>query len=278
MRSVELHVGIMNRFILFLLLMVVFTSGCGRAHYNGQKVSDLLKQLDPASPESDRAQAIGHLQRLGTNAFPFLIAEMNSFKWHTPQETNKSVIDRAQRLRAAFDVFGTNLIPLTNVFVESLNTNRNFVSAMDGLVAIGTRAVPYLLGALTNRESAIRLNAVAAILKLARTDSDTAMVALPHLIPLLKDESVLVRSLATETLGLYCANPSACMPALLEIVLGDSDEVVRSQAVKAVGRIQARVGRIDPNTRSVLEKVSRQDTSQVVRRNAERLLAQRNGN
>jgi hypothetical protein len=278
MRSVELHVGIMKWFIVLLLLVAVATSGCGQALYDGQEVSDILKQLAPASPEADRAQAIGRLQRLGTNAFPFLIAEMNSFKWHTPQETNKSVIDRAQRLRAAFDVFGTNLIPLTNVFVGNLNTNRNFVSAMDGLVAIGTRGVPYLLGALTHRESAVRLNAVAAILKLARTDSDSAMLAMPHLIPLLKDESVLVRSLATETLGLYCTNPSACMPALLEIVLGDSDEVVRSQAVKAVGRIQARVGRIDPNTRSVLEKVSRQDKSQVVRRSAERVLAQGNGN
>jgi hypothetical protein len=273
MRSVEFRVDTMKWFIS-LLLIAGAMPGCSQGHNNGHEVSEILKQLDPATPEADRAQAIERLQRLGTNAFPFLITEMNAFRWHTPQEKDKSVIARAQRLRAAFDVFGTALTPITDEFVESLNTNRNFVCAMDGLVATGERGTPYLIGALTNRESAIRLNAVAAILKLARTNPETAKLTLPYLIPMLKDESVLVRSLATETLGLYCADPSSCIPALLQIALADSDEVVRSQAVKAIGRMRARVGGIDPNTRRVLKEVSEQDKSQVVRRSAERILAE----
>jgi len=256
---------------LALLLMVAVASGCSPGPNTGQEVSDILKQLGPASSEADRTQAIKRLQRLETNAFPFLMKEMNSFKWQTPQETNKAIINRAQRLRAAFDVFGTNLITLTNVFAESLNTNRNFISAMDGLVAIGKRGVPYLIAALSDRESSIRLNAVAAILKLARTDSDVATMTTPHLIPLLKDESVLIRSLATETLGLYCGEPSACLPALLEVLLNDTNQVVRSQAAKAIGRIQVRVGPMDSTTRSILEEVSRNDKSEVVRRSAERV-------
>ena len=87
--------------------------------------------------------------------------------------------------------------------------------------------------------------------------TDPFPLALPTLILLLKDQSALTQSLVAETLGVYCADPDACIATLLELALADPDLVVRSQAIKAVGRIQARVGRTNPKTKSVLEEISR---------------------
>ncbi len=262
---------------LISLMATAMVLGCNQASGERQEMASILEQLDPTNSEVNRIEAVDRVKRLGTNAFPLLIAEMNSFKWHTPQEKDQAIIDRTRRLRMAFEVFGTNLVQLTNEFVKNLNTNRNFVSAMDGIVATGEKGIPYLIAALTNREAAIRLNAVAGILKVARTSPEKAKRITPSLIPIVKDEFVLVRSLATETLGLYCDNSNVCTPALLEVALEDTDEVVRCQAIKAVGRIQARVGTISPNTKSVLEKIYKHDNSRVVRQCAERALAQENG-
>ncbi len=262
-----------TRFLLSFLLLIATLEGCSEAESKSKPVSRMLKSLDDASSESERAEAIESLRHRGTNAFPFLVAEMNSFRWHIPEEKDQEVLCRTRRLRTAFEVFGTSLAPLKREFVANLETNRNFVSALDGLVSMGGQGIPYVIGAMTNREPAIRLNAVAAVLKVGRTNPDIGKLAVPNLILLLGDQSALIRSLAALTLGASSAEPDASILALLKLALADPDEVVRSQAVKGVGKIQMRLGRVDSHTKTVLEEISQQDRSLAVRLCAERILA-----
>jgi hypothetical protein len=153
------------RLLAILLLVAATLQGCSEAGNNDKSLSKILMQLDSTSPESDRDKAVESLRHLGTNAFPLLVAEMNSFKWQTPQEKDERIISRTQRLRTAFDVFGTNLAPLTQEFVANLDTNRNFVSALDGLAAMRERGAVHLVEAMTNREPPVRFNAVITIIE-----------------------------------------------------------------------------------------------------------------
>jgi hypothetical protein len=93
---------------------------------------------------------------------------------------------------------------------------------------------------------------------------------------LLNDQSVLVRSLATETLGLYCDEPDKDIPRLLKLAQSDPEVVVRIQGIKAIWRIQTRFGPISADRRSLLEEISKQDKSEVVRACVDRFLAGKN--
>lgn len=257
-----------------VLIAIAVVLGCGQAATNRAEMLNILAELGSTNSAAVQKDAVERLQRLGTNAFPFLIAEMDSFKWHTPQEQDQSIIDRTRRLQRAFNVLGTNLIPLTNEFVSSLNTNRNFVSALNGLAAMGNQGIPYLILALTNGNADVRFAAVGGVLQVARKSPEEAKGAIRGLIPLLQDESALVRSLAANVLGLYCVEPHACIPALLQAALTDSNEVVRCQAVKAVGSIRMRTRRMELPTRRILEEISKQDKSHFVRETAEQVIEQ----
>lgn len=240
-------------------------TACRESENKSAQFSRILEQLDPSSSESDRAKAVQSLKDLGTNAYPFLVTEMNSIKWHVPVEKDADTIRRSQRLRSAFQVFGTNLAPLTQEFVANLDTNRDFIGALNGLVVMGGQGFLHITEALTNRETAIRFAAVSAVMTTGQTNLDFMGGVIPILVRLLKDESASVRCIASETLGLYCTESEQCVPALLDRARNDPDVVVRSQAVKAIGKIQGRIGHIDSETRSVLENISTQDQSQIVR-------------
>lgn len=260
------------RLILSLFFITGLLEGCGRAPNSGNPLSILLGQLDPACPEPARVRAAQELRQLGTNAFPLLVAEMNSFRWHTPEERDETIVSRTRRLREAFQVIGTNLAPLIPEFLANLDTNRNFVSALDGLAATGELGVRHIVEAVTNQQSPIRLNAIATVMKLG-TNSDTARLAVPNLILLFKDPSAIIRSLSTEAVGLLCDQQSACLSPLLRVARADPDLVVRTQAIKAIWRIHIRLGHTGPDTIAVLEEISKTDESQAVRSCAERFLA-----
>jgi HEAT repeats len=262
------------RLLAALFFIAVMLIGCSEAGNKGNQFSQILSELGPASPEANRATAAIKLQQMGTNAFPFLVAEMNSFKWHTPEEKDEKILSRTRRLRGAFQVLGANLLPMTGEFVRDLDTNRNFVNALDGLCAIGEQGVPFIIGAMTNRQSALRLNAIGAVLKMG-TNFNTAGLALPNLIFLLNDESVLVRSLAIETIGVYCNEPSTVISPLFKVARSDPDLVIRVQGIKAIWRIQTRNRGVDADTKARIEEISKSDESSVVRACAERFLAGR---
>jgi len=258
--------------MLALFVMAALLEGCQRVPNSGNSLSRILDNLDPACAEPDRARAARELRQLGTNAFPALVAEMNSFRWHTPEEKDETIVSRTRRLREAFQLIGTNTAPLIPEFLANLDTNRNFISALDGLAATGESGVRYIVGALTNKQPPVRLNAVATVMKLG-TNSDAARLAVQNLILLFKDQSAIIRSLSTEAVGLFCDNQSACIPPLLELARTDPDLVVKTQAIKAIWRLQIRLGPTGPDTSSVLEEISKTDESQAVRSCAERFLA-----
>src|ERR1700677_3173802 len=73
------------RILAALLLVTAMLEGCGEAKNKGNSLSHILSELDPSCPKPDRTGAIESLQQLGTNVFPLLVEEMNSFRWHTPE-------------------------------------------------------------------------------------------------------------------------------------------------------------------------------------------------
>jgi hypothetical protein len=260
------------RLLTILFVLAAALAGCSDAGKNDNPLSKILSQLDPTCSESDRTQAVESLRLLGTNAFPSLVAEMNAFKWHTPEEKDEKVISRMRRLRAAFEVFGTNLVPLTGELLANLTTNRNCMGALNGLVAMRDPGVIYLVEAMTNSDAPVRQGAVAAIKQIG-TNANVAKLAFPNLVLLLKDDSPLTRCLAVQTIGAYCFEPNTCIPVLLECAQADPDLVVRSQSVKGVGRIRVRFGQLDAKTISTLVDISKHDRSKVVRSCAARVLA-----
>ena len=259
------------RLLAAIFLMMAIT-GCDKSANNDIQFSLMLKQLDPALPESVRAEAVQNLRNLGTNAFPLMVIEMNSIKWHVPVEKDQEIIRRSQRLGTAFEIFGTNLAPVAQDFVANLNIHSNFIGALNAFVVMGGQGLPYVDEALTNDESPIRFAAVSAVMKMGQTNPEIAAETVPTLIQLLKDQSASVRCLAGESLGLYCTKPEVSVPALLDCARKDTDAVVRCQAIKAVGKIQARFGTTNSETHLALENISTQDESPSVRACAMRVL------
>jgi hypothetical protein len=112
---------------------------------------------------------------------------------------------------------------------------------------------------------------VAVVMKLG-TNFNVAELAMPNLIHLLNDQSTLVRSFATEAIGVYCNDTSIIFPTLFRVARDDPDPVIRTQCVKAIWRIQTRLGKVDPNVRPLLEEIFEHDQSHLVRSCAERFL------
>ncbi len=112
--------------------------------------------------------------------------------------------------------------------------------------------VPYLIQALTNEATAVRVEATKALRNIglqrlldtnltpqAEMELRTAAkTAVPGLAAALKDPDVMVRANAAITLGFLREQPDITVPALMQ-ALNDQENRVALSAAKALGRLQA---------------------------------------
>ena len=156
------------RKILCLLVVLVFLQGCSKnaETYSGP-LKEIFSQLDASRQESlslEDVQKIldkvnDDLRAMGTNVFTYIVEEMNSFKIAKidyPWEDDKNTEKRFQNLQLVFGLLEKDMEPIIPEFVANLDTNRNFLTGISGLVNCGSLGMPYLEEALNHPDEHIR--------------------------------------------------------------------------------------------------------------------------
>lgn len=188
-----------------------------------------------AKQRKQEQKAVEKLQQLGTNCLPRLMAEVRAVG--RVEATNRvAAMEPTRRITRAFEILGTDAKPLLPMLVEELHTGRSVGPSMAGIVKIGgTDAGIALVRGLTNSDSTIRNWTMSALSSFA-SDRDVSLAAVPSLLRLLKDDFGFSRALAASVLGTLRQEPDTVIPTLIQLAKNDSDFVVRSSAIKAIGR------------------------------------------
>ena len=154
--------------ILYLLITLALLQGCSKnaETYSGP-LKEIFSQLDasrqePLPPEEVQkilVQVNEDLQAMGTNVLTCVVEEMNSFKVAKidyPWEDNKNIENRFKNLKLVFSLLNKDMEPIIPEFVANLDTNRNFLAGISGLLNCGSLGMPYLEAALNHPDEHIR--------------------------------------------------------------------------------------------------------------------------
>lgn len=214
-----------------------------------------------------RSQAVVQLQALGTNALPLLVEELNHVA--DVEKTNAAqAIGLKVRIWAAFIVLGPQAKSLIPKLVVNLNTDRDPGNAAQALANIGGAVAGFaLVDALTNYSVNVQVSA-ASSLAFFKNDRDVADAAVPSLLRCLGTGSTTLRSVAMNTLSTLKARPRLVVPALMRTAENDPDFILRAYAVQSIGRFGTNAIFVKDD----LEKLSRLDKNETVRRTAKRIL------
>ncbi len=260
--------------IVGILLFQVFSqSGC-----NPRKdhITELLEKLDIREADfkldkKDRQEwkksyefASKELKEMGTNSFPFLIKELNSFTCSFPIEKNKKKAKKAAQLMSAFDILGTNLAPLLPEFESCLNTNRNYRCAIFGIKSLGKPAVHYLVDILnTNNNPDICAVTVQDLSDLGwrlneknqKIDSDLAKTIIKELTPYLRDPDEYLNLNAIRGIEIYCQDAKSGIQPLLENLDGQFFPI-RAQMLGTIANIQNYFQEYDPQVDIIISEIN----------------------
>lgn len=260
----------MRTMILLLLLPVMFLAGgspslvCQGANedldqYQFQAILDALDSPFAKNQEQDRAAA--KLRALGTNALPFLMAEVRTLG--KIEATNLvAANDLKMKLQGAFKVLGSEAKPLLPELIAEFKAGRSLGVTPYALAQIGgDEAGRALVQAITNTNPQVRASGASAI-EYFKTNSEMAKAATHSLLQLLSDSSGPLRALAASTLGTLGAGPDIVVPALLRIAESDPDSVVRAAAIRSIGRFGANA----VSAKEGLNKIARADKDEDVRK------------
>jgi HEAT repeat protein len=266
-------VYVMRRQIRTVVTALFLASHCYSAEqpaFEGRPIESWLNDLmrEPAAARPDvYERATNALHQIGSNALPFLVAELR-LKEEDLVTGELSLDQRRARLRIAFRVLGSHARPILPTIVKELHTGPNPFEAAFALASVGPDGFPPLVQALTNQSFDVRASAVQAISRFSEEPSFDA--AVPNLISCLRDNSPTLRSITAETLGAVARSPSNVVPALVERVLNDPDAAVRFNSAKALGRFGPAAAEAIP----ALQKVATNDKERFARTAAEAALRQ----
>jgi len=226
----------------------------GEPRYQGKSLTYWLRSLDGSplafgglemEPNHPAALAFRHM---GSKAVPLLIRELRA---RDPAWKRKvaSVLDgnsflgmdftpaRVRHHRAIQACYALGPVAKAAVpdLLQLLGEGRvSFSLRSFTLAAMGSEALPSLIGGLTNRQSEVRLYAAMAL----RNVSYDVEPAVPALVVCLGDrQDYRVRCEAAMTLAHIRKKPEVVVPALTQN-LSDTNETVRSMAATALARFR----------------------------------------
>lgn len=238
--------------------------------YQNRPLTDWLADLrDPTQPffqvtPAERAKsdkAVLAIRAMGKKTLPFLLCDLGSDKYaQLRQKEDKPnslpVEKRYGQAIQAFEALGPLALPAIPELVRTLPRNPGYAPA--ALVAIGPKAMSWILGALTNENFFARDNTAAylanAILAQRMKPTD-ASAALPIAIRNLQYESTNQLFLANtrwRAAGLVDAlqlQPDLSVPALADC-LDDSQGTVAAECARALGDF-------GPNAQSAIPSLTR---------------------
>ena len=268
------------RKILCLLVVLVFLQGCSKnaETYSGP-LKEIFSQLDASRQESlslEDVQKIldkvnDDLRAMGTNVFTYIVEEMNSFKIAKidyPWEDDKNTEKRFQNLQLVFGLLGKDMEPIIPEFVANLDTNRNFLTGISGLVNCGSLGMPYLEEALNHPDEHIR-EAVTISLIVKKNRSPDWKVS-PELskavhaasVSLLENKSDEVKCLAAFGVADYCTDPKESISILMDRFTKETSPIVRIAFIKLSGQIYREFPDSDKNFLATLEKIAKDENNE----------------
>ena len=273
-----------------LLFQIFSQSGCSPKK---DHVTELLEKLDlmkdfnqdgsyngkdGTRTMEDYQLARKELKEMGTNSFPFLVKELNSFAFdlnsytYDPNhEKNREAWEKKcakyRQLSTAFSILGTNLTSmLLPEFESCLDTNKNYGCALCGISCIGEPAIRYLLDILsTNNSSDIRSVAACELSNLGVTlnirdkivvDPKLGEAITEKLIPYLKSTNAFVQVRVASGIAIYCQDAKSVVQPLLECLKNEKNEEVLAQIIKWTSYIQDYFKEYDPQVDIVVKEIS----------------------
>lgn len=236
--------------------------------YNGKEGNHAMENYQLARKE---------LKEMGTNSFPFLIKELNSFTYdldsfiYDPnREKNREAWEKKcakyRQLTTAFSILGTNLTSmLLPEFESCLYTNKNYGCALSGISTLGEPATRYLLDILsTNNSSDIRSVAACELSNLGVTlnirdkivvDPKLGEAITEKLIPYLKSPNAFVRVRVASGIAIYCQDAKSAIQPMLECLKDEKNEEVLVEIIKWTSYIQDYFEEYDPQVDIVVKEI-----------------------
>ena len=266
--------GVQRRRLIILLLGCVLLVGTvvlawprnREPDYGGRKLSDWLLAYGSSSIPPETAEAAEAIRHIGTNALPWLMIwrnyQMPSWKGNLAAVLERGPLTgtytravgrslaRQQNLAAqtlvGFQVLGRQASPAIPELKALLKDEPSSVWAMQALANIGEPALPALLAALVDPQTANRDNLPRYFGSMRRSGHDIS-AAVPVLAQCLNDPNAEVAAAAAVSLAMtarepgsrgpfFKANPAAferVMPALAGS-LKDPRPAVRVASVRAI--------------------------------------------
>ena len=268
------------RQILCLLVVLVFLQGCSKnaETYSGP-LKEIFSQLDASRQESlslEDVQKIldkvnDDLRAMGTNVFTHIVEEMNSFKIAKidyPWEDDKNIEKRFQNLQLVFGLLGKDMEPIIPEFVANLDTNRNFLTGISGLVNCGSLGMPYLEEALNHPDEHIReAVTISLIVKKNRSPDwepspELSKAVHAASVSLLENKSDEVKCLAAFGVADYCTDPKESISILMDRFTKETSPIVRIAFIKFSGQIYREFPDSDKNFLTTLEKIAKDENNE----------------
>ena len=268
------------RQILCLLVVLVFLQGCSKnaETYSGP-LKEIFSQLDASRQESlslEDVQKIldkvnDDLRAMGTNVFTHIVEEMNSFKIAKidyPWEDDKNIEKRFQNLQLVFGLLGKDMEPIIPEFVANLDTNRNFLTGISGLVNCGSLGMPYLEEALNHPDEHIReAVTISLIVKKNRSPDwepspELSKAVHAASVSLLENKSDEVKCLAAFGVADYCTDPKESISILMDRFTKETTPIVRIAFIKLSGQIYREFPDSDKNFLTTLEKIAKDENNE----------------
>ena len=268
-----------RRFLVvgLLVLMLVLVLGVWRAthrvpRYAGRRLYEWIGELQstdplgkpfPADVVSRRENAQAAIRRIGTNALPFLMADLQAnftlkdaaYVWLSRLpflnvQVPSTVQDRWVRGIRGMEVLGPLAKPwlpeLTAMATNSIDTGPW------ALLAVGSDALPAMTNLLTSSGFPAKLYLIIALednVSEDRIKPGEAVAAVPALLNALRSTDSYLWIAAARALGTIHQQPELCIPALADAV-PDSSRDLRNECITALGRF----GRQATNATPLLER------------------------
>lgn len=275
--------------ILFLLIALALLQGCSKnaETYSGP-FKEIFSQLDAARQESlppeevqkILAQVNEDLQAMGTNVLTCVVEEMNSFKVakiNYPWEDNKNIENRFKNLQLVFGILNKDMEPIIPEFVANLDTNRNFLTGISGLLNCGTLGMPYLEEALNHPDENIRLAVTLALIGCRNTiegwkpSPELSKAVHTASVSLLGNEDLRIYGIVG--VARYCTDPEESISILMDRFTKETNAIMRVAFIKLSAQVYREFSYPDKSFLATLEEIAKkEDNEEMVRKVARNVL------
>jgi HEAT repeat protein len=202
---------------------------------------------DESAPETLRQQAAYAAARMGDaapDAARALVELVRTQRAAAETQRNVSLRLWATKACGRFGATASAALPIlvdqVRDPVESADLRAVSLASLQGFALTSTHALEQLIsvaaGELPENDPRRRDLQLIAV-ELLGGQQSAASTAVPALVRLLDDPAAVVRLMAVESLGLIGPSANPATPRLLELLLADDEESVRSAAVIALGRL-----------------------------------------